>query len=311
MLTYVIGNLFTSPAKVLVNTVNTVGVMGKGLAKQFKTFYPEMFVEYQQLCERGELQPGRLHYYRGINKDVLNFPTKRNWRQPSRIEDIEAGLRTFVDQYETYSIDSVAFPQLGCGNGELDWESQVRPLMERYLGPLPIAIYIHLYEAGSEFKEHRSVEEMKAWLNTEPESLPFAEVWSDVAAASEALSEADLDGWKVTIGDPASDLPLTLERPNETIEVSADELRDLWIALKSFGFLAENDLPSSLQPAGKAFMNLLDQLEYVQRSRYILVSDLDADGPLTTEDFVTGVRLAPRSTFRTPAVQQLEFLSQV
>ena len=118
MITYVVCDLFESPARVLVNTVNTVGVMGKGIAKQFKQIYPEMFQEYQQICERHSLDIGELWLYKTANRWILNFPTKRHWRQPSRVEYIERGLRTFVEMYHIYGITSVSFPQLGCGNGE-------------------------------------------------------------------------------------------------------------------------------------------------------------------------------------------------
>src|SRR5687767_12603836 len=123
MLTYVVGDIFRSPAAVLVNTVNTRGVMGKGLAKDFKALYPEMFRRYQELCENGKLDIGKLFLHRTSGKWVLNFPTKRDWRHPSKVEYLEAGLKAFVDGYARNNITSVAFPQLGCGHGELDWES--------------------------------------------------------------------------------------------------------------------------------------------------------------------------------------------
>ena len=83
MITYVVCDLFQSPARVLVNTVNTVGVMGKGIAKDFKRIYPDMFREYQRICERNSFDIGDLWLYKTTNKWVLNFPTKRHWRQPS------------------------------------------------------------------------------------------------------------------------------------------------------------------------------------------------------------------------------------
>ena len=109
MITYVIGDLFHSPAKVLVNTVNVVGVMGKGIAKDFKTIFPEMFQEYQALCEKKKIDTGKLHLWRGPHKWVLNFPTKTLWRYPSKPEYIESGLKTFVAGYARNSISSIAF----------------------------------------------------------------------------------------------------------------------------------------------------------------------------------------------------------
>ena len=151
MITYVVGDLFTSPAKVLVNTVNTVGVMGKGIALDFKRIYPEMFKEYQSYCENGIFHIGKLWLYKTPHKWILNFPTKKHWRNKSKLEYIEAGLKKFADTYDAKGIVSISFPMLGCGNGELDWESEVQPLMNSLLGKLPIDIYIHMHHQDSRF----------------------------------------------------------------------------------------------------------------------------------------------------------------
>ena len=151
MITYVVGDLFTSPAKVLVNTVNTVGVMGKGIAYDFKRIYPEMFKEYQYFCEQGMFNTGQLWLYKTPHKWILNFPTKKHWRNKSEIEYLEKGLRKFADTYDKKGIESISFPMLGCGYGGLDWEREVQPLMEEYLQPLPINVYIHVFPKGSNF----------------------------------------------------------------------------------------------------------------------------------------------------------------
>lgn len=179
MILYVKGNLFQSPAQVLVNTVNTVGVMGKGVALEFKKLYPEMYKEYRKLCEQGQFEIGKLWLYKSPNKWVLNFPTKKHWRNPSKTSYIEAGLKKFVESYIDLDIHSIAFPPLGCGNGQLDFESQVKPLMEQYLRNLPIDVFIHP-DRESKFVEHLNPESMREWLRTEPSSLPFSEVWGDL-----------------------------------------------------------------------------------------------------------------------------------
>ena len=146
MITYMTSDLFQSPAQVLVNAVNTVGVMGKGIALEFKKRYPEMFREYQTLCKTGQLDMGQIWLYKSPQKWILNFPTKRDWRDPSRLEYVEIGLKRFVEIYEQQGITSISFPRLGCGLGGLDWENEVRPLMEHYLNPLPIDVKIHVPE---------------------------------------------------------------------------------------------------------------------------------------------------------------------
>ena len=113
MITYVIDNLFNSPAQVIVNTVNTVGVMGKGIAKEFKHRYPEMFKKYQILCESKELTVGKLWIYKSETKWILNFPTKTTWKQPSRLEYIENGLQAFVREYVHRGITVLRFHHWG------------------------------------------------------------------------------------------------------------------------------------------------------------------------------------------------------
>jgi O-acetyl-ADP-ribose deacetylase (regulator of RNase III)/uncharacterized protein YwgA len=138
-----IGDLFTSEAQTLVNTVNCVGVMGKGVALEFKKRFPSLFEDYAERCERKQVKLGEPYLYRDAgNKLVLNFPTKGHWRSPSRLADIEAGLDFFVKHYAEWGITSIAFPPLGCGNGGLEW-SEVGPLVYGKLHKLPIAIEIY------------------------------------------------------------------------------------------------------------------------------------------------------------------------
>lgn len=119
------GNLLTSGADALVNTVNTVGVMGKGIALQFKQAYPLMFKEYARAAKAGELQLGRMHVWEtgqfGAPRFIINFPTKGHWKSPSRLADIDAGLIDLVAKIRELGIRSVAVPPLGAGNGGLDW----------------------------------------------------------------------------------------------------------------------------------------------------------------------------------------------
>ena len=151
-ITYVDHSLFDSDAQVRVNTVNTVGVMGKGIAKEFKRRYPEMFEKYKEECDTGRLKIGKLWLYKATDKWILNFPTKRHWRGRSKVEYIESGLEKFARTYEEKGITSISFPMLGSSNGGLDWETQVKPLMEDYLKDLPIEVRIHEYDPESATK---------------------------------------------------------------------------------------------------------------------------------------------------------------
>ena len=134
------GNLLQADAEALVNTVNTVGYMGKGIALQFKQAYPENFRVYAQAAQKGELQPGRMLVvptgFVTNPRYVINFPTKRHWRGRSRIEDIESGLEALVAEIKRLRLRSIAVPPLGCGNGGLDWRD-VRPKILRALEAVP------------------------------------------------------------------------------------------------------------------------------------------------------------------------------
>jgi O-acetyl-ADP-ribose deacetylase (regulator of RNase III)/uncharacterized protein YwgA len=138
-----IGDLFASPAQTLVNTVNCVGIMGKGVAAEFKKRYPAMFDDYAARCERKEVKLGEPYLYRDLlGANVVNFPTKDHWRSPSRLADIERGLDYLVSHYAEWGITSIAFPPLGCGNGGLEW-SEVGPLMHHKLHRLPIDVEVY------------------------------------------------------------------------------------------------------------------------------------------------------------------------
>lgn len=142
------GNLLQDEAEALVNTVNCVGVMGKGIALQFKQAFPEVFSKYEMACRRDEVQPGKMHvvdtkllFY---PKYVINFPTKRHWKNNSLMKDIESGLVDLIRVIKNLDIKSIAVPPLGCGNGNLKW-SEVLPKIEAAFEQLP-DVKVYLYE---------------------------------------------------------------------------------------------------------------------------------------------------------------------
>ncbi len=152
MIRHLKGDILEAPAEALVNTVNTVGVMGKGIALQFRQAFPENYRLYRAACERGEVEPGCMFVVQtGLLRNprfIVNFPTKRHWKGKSRLEDIEAGLQDLVNVIRQEGIRSIAIPPLGCGNGGLKW-SEVRPRIEAALQAVP-ETEVLLYEpAGS------------------------------------------------------------------------------------------------------------------------------------------------------------------
>ena len=174
MIKWKTGDIFNTSCKTIVNTVNCEGVMGKGLALECKKRYPAMFKVYQYACAYGKngsldhsilKDGGDLYFYwnHKANKDedwlpfenelekihpnifevhdnhhILNFATKVFWRNPSKLEWIERGLQNFVKNYKIWNITSIAWPRLGCNNGKLNWETQVKPLMIKYLNDIDI-----------------------------------------------------------------------------------------------------------------------------------------------------------------------------
>ena len=129
------GNIFETSCQTIVNTVNCVGVMGKGIAFEFRNRFPDMYQSYVHVCERKQLKVGLLHLWKKSTPWILNFPTKKHWKFPSKLEYITKGLRKFAETYAERSITSIAFPELGTSSGGLTW-SHVRPLMYRFLKPL-------------------------------------------------------------------------------------------------------------------------------------------------------------------------------
>lgn len=147
------GNLLTAPAQALVNTVNTQGVMGKGIALQFAKAYPHMLNAYEAACKANQLGLGKMHVYdlgglAGGPRWIINFPTKGHWRANSKLQDIAAGLADLVHTIERLGIESIAIPPLGCGNGGLNW-SQVRPLIVEALDALPHVRVLLFEPAGA------------------------------------------------------------------------------------------------------------------------------------------------------------------
>jgi O-acetyl-ADP-ribose deacetylase (regulator of RNase III)/uncharacterized protein YwgA len=138
-----VGDILQSKAQTLVNTVNCVGVMGKGIALEFKKRFPEMFEDYAERCERKEVKPGVPYVYKTLfPPQIVNFPTKDHWKSVSRIADIDRGLQLLVTHYKEWGVTSLAIPPLGCGNGQLEWKA-VGPLIYRYASQMDIPVELY------------------------------------------------------------------------------------------------------------------------------------------------------------------------
>jgi O-acetyl-ADP-ribose deacetylase (regulator of RNase III)/uncharacterized protein YwgA len=138
-----VGDILKSKAQTLINTVNCVGIMGKGIALEFKNRFPEMFKDYVEKCARKEVKPGEPYLYKTLfPPQIVNFPTKDHWKSVAKISDIEHGLQYLLVHYKEWDITSLAIPPLGCGNGQLEWRA-VGPLIYRYAKQMDIPVELY------------------------------------------------------------------------------------------------------------------------------------------------------------------------
>lgn len=257
MIKYVKGDIFNGPSKIIVNTVNTVGVMGKGIALEYKKRYPEMFVRYHDLCKSNQLDIGKLYLWKKSDKWVLLFPTKKHWRNPSKLEYIEQGLIKFVDNWDKLGADSIAFPRLGCGNGGLDW-TVVKPLMEKYLNKIPMQILVYIDNYNDPVPEHPNITEMEKWLSGEMglfgyeafkvKLKNFIESGKNIIYANGIAHEIKNQDGMICIGDTTLD---------ET------EICSLWNWVRDSGVFVPEEMPDEYNEISIVFLELLKKLEYV------------------------------------------------
>ena len=154
MMRFTQGNLLEAPVEAVVNTVNTVGVMGKGIALMFKERFAENYKAYAAACKAGEVRVGSMFVTAGVELDgprwIINFPTKKDWKHPTRLEWVQSGLKALREVIIEKQIGSIAIPPLGCGNGGLDW-SVVRPMIEAALSDLP-GVEVLVYEPTAKYQ---------------------------------------------------------------------------------------------------------------------------------------------------------------
>lgn len=249
----------TSSAQTLVNTVNTVGVMGKGLAAAFKERYPDMYEAYKTRCDADLLKPGSIWIWKGADQWVLNFSTKKHWRKPSQLEYIRNGLLEIRASYEALGIREIAFPRLGCGNGGLNW-TDVRPIMIEMLHDLPIAVFIHDYEKKLGKLEH----ELPLMQQLE-RAATFEEFYKDL--------EVEISKREGKINSIVMNSPfyVSLDENCELRDASGcnkllateDDLFRIW-SLLSVSSVSRFDLPDTAQDCALKVFSVISQLSYVR-----------------------------------------------
>lgn len=263
MLIYRRTSLLESPAQTLVNTVNCVGVMGKGLAQAFRKREPAMFDAYKRICDQRLLTPGKLWLWRGQVGWVLNFPTKVHWRNPSKIEWIEQGLEKFIKAYADQSITEISFPRLGCGNGTLDWED-VRPVMEHYLSQVNIPIYIHDHTVDVGLPEH--LESVAAALRASDQSDQTFDGFASAIKQALVLSRGDWTTLRSCYpfhAEMREGNSLAIETSTATLTLEEDDLRGVWLELQN-GLVTERQAGWSMREVAQPLLSILSVLPNVR-----------------------------------------------
>ncbi|MGR3373713.1 macro domain-containing protein [Pseudooceanicola nanhaiensis] len=272
MLIYKRTSLLDTNTQTLVNTVNCVGVMGKGIAKEFKKRNPNMFDAYKRVCDQKLLEPGKLWLWRGSPNWVLNFPTKKHWRNPSRLEWVEAGLKKFVLTYEAQGITEVSFPMLGCGNGGLDWRD-VKPLMERYLSDLSIPVYVHDFAKDMGLPEHLEhlATEVRSTVATSQSFSSFLATLQRIATLSPTISLDDNLVFRVGYQDEM----LIIHTNEGSWTFEEDDLRGVWLSLMN-GLVTKEKAGWT---ASGAAMPLLTLMRLMPDVRGVQIQRRDSDEP--------------------------------
>lgn len=273
MIVYVVEELYQSPAKVLVNPINTVGVMGSGIAFDFKRFFPEMFDEYQVLCQQDRLNVGQLLLYKTAHKWILNFPEKGHYRANVHPEHIAEGLKKFVATHAEQGITSASFPMFGADDDKLDWENEVRPILEAYLNPLPILVYVHIDETENPFNaDRRNIRAVRSWLTGQPRHVSFDKFWRDIRTIVQdkpnlKLIDSTMERFVVGIAtgknNKGRNVVIRSEKDPRPIFLSHSSMIDLWNYVIRTGYVLPQNLPGGLDVHARYIFSLLSQLDYV------------------------------------------------
>lgn len=279
-ITVKIGDILESKAQTIVNTVNCVGVMGKGIALEFKKRFPEMYEDYERRCKANHVRLGEPYLYKYLMGPwILNFPTKGHWRTASRLSDIEDGLQYLENHYKQWEIQSLAVPPLGCGHGQLEWRV-VGPIIYNHLSRLDIFVemYAPFGTTSAELQEAflcgGAIEGDALHSNGSKSRVPAA--W---AALAEIVARIERQPYHWTVGRVAFQkigyfatvlgIPTGLEFERGSFGPFAKGLKRIESALINNGFLEEESLGrliairtgSSFHEVIQSYQNELKQWE--------------------------------------------------
>ncbi len=286
MIEVVTGNLLDAPVEALVNTVNTVGVMGKGLALEFRQRFPTNFRAYAAACRQGEVQVGRMFVMEMQStrqlfapggegaaepRYIINFPTKQHWRDPSRLEYVRNGLVALAEEIHSRQLRSIAIPPLGCGNGGLDWKD-VRPLIERALQPFPevrVLLFAPAEERAAPQRNEARLTRERALL------LQLIEAYSSI---DDSMTKIEVQKVAYFLQVAGEDLGLQYQK--QQFGPYADELRHHLNAMDGIFLNGVNPTspraeiklrPGALEAATQYLSDHAVSLEHIQRVRRLII----------------------------------------
>ncbi|MFG2598465.1 macro domain-containing protein [Streptomyces sp. NPDC048462] len=238
------GDLLKSQMHGLVNTVNTVGVMGKGIALSFKRKYPEMYADYVQRCRAGQVRLGEPYPYRAGDHLIINFPTKGHWRSVSKLDDIIAGLDYLAEHCSDWGLKSLAVPPLGCGAGQLEW-SVVGPVLAQRLEQLDIPVELY-----APFDVEVGHQQLDLWEKGESSTTRFVEPWQ--YALVEVLNRLEQQPYRHRVGRVmfqkiayfavAAGIPMDLQHEKASYGPFSPQLKPTIAKLQNNGLIAERQL---------------------------------------------------------------------
>ena len=273
------GDILDSKAQTLVNTVNCVGIMGKGIALEFKQQFPDMFNDYVERCNRNEVRLGKPYLFKRLTPPwILNFPTKGHWRSVSRIEDIVKGLKYLLQHYKEWGITSLAVPPLGCGQGQLEWKI-VGPTLYRYLNQLNIPVELYAPYGTAHEELQPEFLEQDTSINSTESGLAPERVKPSWIALVEILSRLEQEPYHWPVGRTTfqkivyiatqEGLPTGLHYQKSSFGPFSPELKSVITRLVNNGLIQEEQLGRmfavkvgpTFSDARKAYMNELAQWE--------------------------------------------------
>ena len=253
MMNVIVGDMFESKAQTLINTVNCVGIMGKGVALEFKKRFPNMFEDYVKRCDAKQVRLGRPYLFKRMFPPwILNFPTKDHWRSVSRLQDIVEGLSYLRQRYKEWGITSLAVPPLGCGEGQLEWQV-VGQTLYRYLTQLDITVELYApygtphEELQSTFLEQSPLKEMAGasgdpMSRIKPAWIALVKIISDIENERYHYPIGRTSFQKITYFATESGIPTGLSYRRGSYGPYAPELKALITRLVNNGLIREERL---------------------------------------------------------------------